>query len=157
VNTLRRVHRFEVPTRDIWPRSAAQIPLVRRDVTAIFRLLRENGYSQNRMAALTGMSQPEVSAVLRTRRVQTYDLLQRIFTGLAIPPCIVGMASCCSCCEHDAPTIAALAEATEALSLDRHPDPPLHSEPSAESLPMPRGRWTASGSWLHGFSHSRNG
>jgi hypothetical protein len=43
--------------------------LAARDITRVFRLLQKIGFSQQRIAAMTGQSQPEVSAIIHGRRV----------------------------------------------------------------------------------------
>jgi transcriptional regulator with XRE-family HTH domain len=63
-----------------------------RDITRVFRLLQKIGYSQQRIAALTGQSQPEVSAIIHGRRVMAYDVLSRIADGLGVPRGYMGLA-----------------------------------------------------------------
>ena len=76
-------------------REAVQV----RDFTTIYRLLQNRGYSQQRIAALTGQSQPEVSAIIHGRKVMAYDVMLRIVDGLGIPR---GPAGLCSCdCAYD--------------------------------------------------------
>jgi transcriptional regulator with XRE-family HTH domain len=65
-----------------------------RDWTTVYRLLQRIGYSQQRIAALTTQSQPEVSAIMNGRRVMAYDVMYRIASGLGIPLHLVGMSSC---------------------------------------------------------------
>lgn len=74
--------------------------LAARDMTAVYRQLQRIGLSQQRIAAATGQSQPEISAIIHGRRVMAYDVFHRIFIGLGVPLCQVGMAACCSCCGH---------------------------------------------------------
>jgi transcriptional regulator with XRE-family HTH domain len=74
-----------------------EVPLMRaalgaRDVRQMYRLLQRLGYSQQRIAALAGQSQPEVSAILHGRRVMAYDVLSRIADGLGIPRGYMGLA-----------------------------------------------------------------
>jgi transcriptional regulator with XRE-family HTH domain len=67
--------------------------LARRDIVAVYRLLRRFGMSQRAIAAKTGQSQSEVSDILgQKRRVLSYDLLARIAEGLEIPPGWLGLA-----------------------------------------------------------------
>ncbi len=47
--------------------------------------------SQRQIANLTGQSQSEVCEILKGRRVQAYDLLLRIATGLGIPREAMGL------------------------------------------------------------------
>jgi transcriptional regulator with XRE-family HTH domain len=63
-----------------------------RDVTRVYRLLQKLGYSQQRIAALTGQSQPEVSAIIHGRKVMAYEVLSRIADGLGIPRGYLGLA-----------------------------------------------------------------
>jgi transcriptional regulator with XRE-family HTH domain len=51
----------------------------------VYRLLNEAGVPQRTIAALVGQSQSEVSEIIKGRRVQAYDVLARICTGLGIP------------------------------------------------------------------------
>src|SRR5262245_6150080 len=59
--------------------------LARRDIAEVFRLLQRRGVSQRRIAALTGVSQSEVSEILgnrhrRGRHVASVDVLTRIMS-----------------------------------------------------------------------------
>jgi hypothetical protein len=56
-----------------------------RDILTMYRLLQRYGFSQRRIAALTGQSQSEVFEILCGRRVTTYDLLVRIADGPGAP------------------------------------------------------------------------
>lgn len=69
-----------------------KVALGARDVTRVYRLLQKVGFSQQRIAALTGQSQPEVSAIIHGRRVMAYDVLARIAEGLGIPRGSMGLA-----------------------------------------------------------------
>jgi transcriptional regulator with XRE-family HTH domain len=84
-------------------RPAMLAALTLHDVTGVFRQLQKIGFSQQRIAALTGQAQPEVSAIIHGRKVMAYDLLHRVFESLGVPMCLVGMASCCDCCPHQPP------------------------------------------------------
>jgi transcriptional regulator with XRE-family HTH domain len=77
--------------------------LTTRDATRVYRQLQKIGFTQQRIAAITGQSQPEVSAIIHGRRVMAYDVLYRIFSSLGVPLCLVGLASCCPCCPHQPP------------------------------------------------------
>jgi hypothetical protein len=74
-----------------------------RAVTPVYRQLQKIGFSQHRIAALTGHSQSEVSAIIHGRQVQAYSVLYRVFTSLGVPLCLVSMAGCCRCCPHPYP------------------------------------------------------
>lgn len=73
--------------------------LRRHDFTHVFHQLQGIGYSQTAIAALTGQSQPEISAFVQgKRRASAYALLARITAGLGIPDHYVGVAWCrCIC------------------------------------------------------------
>jgi transcriptional regulator with XRE-family HTH domain len=71
---------------DIWRSSATLQALRRRDVSTIFHLARKHGISQQRIAANTGLVQGRVSQVMTgKRRVETFDLMERIATGFNMP------------------------------------------------------------------------
>jgi transcriptional regulator with XRE-family HTH domain len=83
------------PGPEIWESPEMREAVAARDVTKVFRLLQRVGMSQQRIAALTGQSQPEVSAIIHGRKVQAYDVLLRVTDGLGIPRGLAGMSSCC--------------------------------------------------------------
>lgn len=66
--------------------------LAQRDITEVYRLLKQAGVSQRVIATATGQSQSEVSEILSGRQVQAYDLLVRIAAGLRIPRGAMGLA-----------------------------------------------------------------
>jgi predicted XRE-type DNA-binding protein len=69
-----------------WLRPDLQEALATRDIAAIFRFLRGHGFSQTRIAVLTGQNQSEVSAILTHGcQVSAYDVLARITDGWAFP------------------------------------------------------------------------
>ncbi|HKR52116.1 MAG TPA: helix-turn-helix transcriptional regulator, partial [Pseudonocardiaceae bacterium] len=59
--------------------------LVARDVTLVYRLLRQRGVVQREIARRTGQTQSEVSDILRGRRVRDVMVLERIVDGLGVP------------------------------------------------------------------------
>ncbi len=66
--------------------------LAARDITALYRLLKDDaGVSQRQIAALTGQSQSEVSEILSGRQVKQYETLPRIAEGLGIPRELMGL------------------------------------------------------------------
>ena len=65
--------------------------LADRDITALYRILRDTRITQRRIAELTGQSQSEVSEIIKGRRVLAYDLLVRIAQGLGIPRELMGL------------------------------------------------------------------
>ncbi|GAA3036794.1 helix-turn-helix domain-containing protein [Actinokineospora globicatena] len=82
----------ERPDPGIWELPAMRAALARRDITAVYRLLKRHGISQRRIALLTGQAQPEVSVIARGRQVMSYDVLDRIAEGMGIPRGHMGLA-----------------------------------------------------------------
>jgi transcriptional regulator with XRE-family HTH domain len=78
-------YRYDPVDPEEWDRPEMRAALAERDVTQIYRLLQQIGFSQQRIAALTGQSQPEVSAIIHGRKVMAYDTLSRICDGLGAP------------------------------------------------------------------------
>ena len=78
----------------VWEDPVMRLALAARDITTVYRLLQKRGFSQQRIAAMTGQSQPEVSAIIHGRKVTTYGVLLRIADGLGIPRGYLGLASC---------------------------------------------------------------
>src|SRR5437660_9062435 len=66
--------------------------LAARDIGTVYRLLYQAGISQRTIAALTGQAQSEISDVLNGRQVMSYDVLERIASGLGIPRGYMGLA-----------------------------------------------------------------
>ncbi|MBY8854580.1 helix-turn-helix domain-containing protein, partial [Saccharothrix sp. MB29] len=56
-------------TPDVWDQQEMRDALARREISAVYRLLRRHGVSQRQIAALTGQSQSEVSEILKGRQV----------------------------------------------------------------------------------------
>jgi transcriptional regulator with XRE-family HTH domain len=92
--------RPEPPDPAEWHRPELRSVLLSRDVRAIYRYLQRIGFSQQRIAALAGQSQPEVSSILSGRRVTAYDVLARIADGLRIPRGFLRMAYTADGSEH---------------------------------------------------------
>ena len=67
VNALYQGPLYERPDPTTWHRPEMLAAVTNRDITNVFRLLQKIGMSQQRIAALTGQSQPEVSAILHGR------------------------------------------------------------------------------------------
>lgn len=59
--------------------------LAAQDVGACFRILTENGWTQNRIAKAARMHQSEISEIIKGRQVIVYRVLARIANGLGIP------------------------------------------------------------------------
>lgn len=70
----------------------ARHALAHRDVTAVFRILRDAGVSQVRIASATGQGQSEVSEIMSGRQVQSVTLLERIADGLGVRRGWMGLA-----------------------------------------------------------------
>jgi antitoxin component HigA of HigAB toxin-antitoxin module len=66
--------------------------LSNRDMQIIIRLLQRYGFSQRRIASMTGQSQSEISEILCGRRVHSYEVLVRVAEGLGIPRGWTGLA-----------------------------------------------------------------
>jgi transcriptional regulator with XRE-family HTH domain len=64
----------------------------KRDASAIFRILNKNGIPQRELAERVGMTQSEVSEILKGRKVMSYDVLVRIAEGLGIRRGMMGLA-----------------------------------------------------------------
>ena len=75
-----------------WGPPEMRAVLAVRDITGLYRLLQRYGFSQQRIAAMTGQSQPEVSAIMHGRKVMAYDVLVRIADGLGVPRGLMGLA-----------------------------------------------------------------
>ena len=89
-----------------WTRPDLQDALANRDIAAVYQFLRTRGFSQTRIAALSGQNQSEGAAFLPPdRQVRAHDVLARIADGLPIPRGLMGLA-------HTAP-IAAVHDGTE--------------------------------------------
>jgi transcriptional regulator with XRE-family HTH domain len=77
----------------MWNRLDMRIALARHDVGAVFRLMQRFGFSQRAIAALTGITQVEVSEIVcGRRRIQGYAVLERLVEGLALPRGWAGLA-----------------------------------------------------------------
>lgn len=66
--------------------------LAQRDITAVYRMLRDAGVSQASIAHATGQKQSEVSEIISGRQVQSVVLLERIADGLGVPRGWMGLA-----------------------------------------------------------------
>jgi Helix-turn-helix domain len=63
-------------------RGDRQLELARHDIGAVFRLMRRFGFSQRAIAALTGITQAEVSEIMSgRRRILGYSVLERLADG----------------------------------------------------------------------------
>jgi transcriptional regulator with XRE-family HTH domain len=75
-----------------WREERTAAVLRTRDVAGLYRLLQRRGVSQRQIAALTGQSQSEISEILAGRRVNSYDVLERIAAGIGVPRGLLGLA-----------------------------------------------------------------
>lgn len=66
--------------------------LAARDITKVYKLLKDAGVAQRTIAGATGQSQSEVSEILNGRQVMGYDVLVRICEGLGISRGAMGLA-----------------------------------------------------------------
>ncbi|MGH4011005.1 MAG: helix-turn-helix transcriptional regulator [Pseudonocardiaceae bacterium] len=72
--------------------ATARHSLAARDITAVFRILRDAGVSQLRIARATGQRQSEISEIVSGRQVQSVAVLERIADGLGVPRGWMGLA-----------------------------------------------------------------
>ncbi|MBV9164273.1 MAG: helix-turn-helix transcriptional regulator, partial [Pseudonocardiales bacterium] len=70
---------------DLIARPDVRAFLAARDISALYRVLSEHGWSQRRIAKATRTQQPEISEIVKGRKVIGYDVLVRIAEGLGIP------------------------------------------------------------------------
>jgi transcriptional regulator with XRE-family HTH domain len=66
--------------------------LATHDIGQVFRFVLDSGVTHRELAVLVKMSQSEVSEVLKGRRVQAYDVLERIGEALEVPRKLMGLA-----------------------------------------------------------------
>ena len=101
MNVLDQEGMYGRPDPRMWYDAPMFAAVRARDFTRIYRLLQKHGYSQQRIGALTGQSQPEVSSVIHGRKIMAYDVMQRIAGGLGIPRGIAGLCFCsCQTLDH---------------------------------------------------------
>jgi transcriptional regulator with XRE-family HTH domain len=77
---------------DLLTGAVARHALAHRDITAVFRILRDAGVSQTRLAHATGQQQSEISEIISGRQVQSVALLERIADGLQVRRGWMGLA-----------------------------------------------------------------
>jgi transcriptional regulator with XRE-family HTH domain len=88
------------------------------EVGVLFRWLNQHGWSQVQIANATGQSQPEVSAIMKGRKVTAHSVLLRIARGLHIPLGYMRLSSC-TVCEDDPPDGRAPETEEESVMLRR--------------------------------------
>lgn len=77
----------------MWTSIDMRVALARHDIGTVFRLMQRYGHSQRAIAALTGITQAEVSEIISDRRrVVAYSVLERLADGLRVPRGWVGLA-----------------------------------------------------------------
>jgi len=80
-------------TRRMWASLDMRVALARHDVGTVFRLMQRYGFSPRAIAALTGITQAEVSEIVSgRRRVLAYSVLERLADGLQLPRGWLGLA-----------------------------------------------------------------
>lgn len=78
---------------DVWDEPEMHVALAARDIGAMYRHLCGHGFSQYKIARMTGQSQSEVSEIMHGgRQVLAYDVLERIAKGLGAPRGHMGLA-----------------------------------------------------------------
>jgi transcriptional regulator with XRE-family HTH domain len=77
---------------DLLAGATARHALAHRDITTVFRILRDAGVSQTRLAHATGQQQSEISEIISGRQVQSVALLERIADGLGVRRGWMGLA-----------------------------------------------------------------
>ncbi|MEU4424194.1 helix-turn-helix domain-containing protein [Actinoplanes sp. NPDC024001] len=75
-----------------WEHPEVRAALRVRDLATVYKALGKRGFSQRRIAAMTGQSPSEVYEIVRGRQVMAYDLLVRIADGLGVPRGYMGLA-----------------------------------------------------------------
>jgi transcriptional regulator with XRE-family HTH domain len=70
---------------ELLARPEVRTALAGHDIGALFRVLREHGWTQREIARATGMAQPSVCEIVQGRRVIGFQVLVRIADGLGIP------------------------------------------------------------------------
>src|SRR5262245_38952297 len=76
----------------LWERQDFREALGARDIGAFYRLLARLGFSQYRIAQITGQAQSDISEIVGGRRVTSYEVLVRIAAGFGIPRGYLGLA-----------------------------------------------------------------
>lgn len=92
---------IEQPPAALWEEPEVRAALRHHDIKALMVRLMREGYSQRKIAALTGQQQSEISVIIHGRKIVTYGTLVRIATGLGIPRGYLGL----SWCERDCPPV----------------------------------------------------
>ncbi|HSV65798.1 MAG TPA: hypothetical protein VLJ59_07820 [Mycobacteriales bacterium] len=98
MNTIPPSPLWQLPDRPdpaLWDEPRMRAALAHHDLRHVYQTLSLHGYSQQRIAALTGQSQPEVSSIIHNRRhVQAYAVLLGVARSLGIPLGYMGLSHC---------------------------------------------------------------
>ncbi|MBP2340555.1 helix-turn-helix domain-containing protein [Saccharothrix coeruleofusca] len=85
----------------VWHRDDVVEALESRDISRLLVLIRRYaGYSQTDLSVVTGIAQGRISEYMRGVRQPTLDTIERIATGVRMPPdcrCRLGLAPARSC------------------------------------------------------------
>jgi len=77
----------------MWDRPDMRQALAHHDLQTVFRLMQRHGVPQRAIAALTGLAQSDVSAIVcGKRQVTAYTVLERLAQGLGLPRGWLGLA-----------------------------------------------------------------
>ncbi|WP_367131523.1 hypothetical protein [Saccharothrix sp. HUAS TT1] len=77
---------------DVWEEREMRTALALRDITTVYRLLANHGVPPERIASMTGQPAHDVDHVLTGAKVESYDTLIDIATGLGVPLGYMGLA-----------------------------------------------------------------
>jgi transcriptional regulator with XRE-family HTH domain len=86
-----------------WEQSNMRRALAVRNISEVYRALRDLGITQRQIAQHTGQSQSEVSEILNGRVVRDYQVLERIADGLDIPRAAMGLSYAGGVTDAEAP------------------------------------------------------
>ncbi|QQQ77589.1 hypothetical protein IOD16_03460 [Saccharothrix sp. 6-C] len=77
---------------DLWEQHEMRAALASRDISTVYRLLTHHGVPRARIATLTGHPDQAVARIIAGAKVESYETLTDIATGLGIPPGYMGLA-----------------------------------------------------------------
>jgi transcriptional regulator with XRE-family HTH domain len=114
---------------DLLTYPTARKALAHRDITTVFRILRDAGVSQVRLACAPGQQQSEISEIISGRQVQSVALLERIADGLGVPRGWLGLAYTPSLASEPVTPDDAATEDARKANLLRHAATVLYGAP----------------------------
>ncbi len=114
---------------DLLTDPAARRALAERDIAAVFRMLRDAGVSQVKIALATGQQQSEISEIVSGRQVQSVAVLERIADGLGVRRGWMGLAYVPDLEPEPAAPVDASTEQECGDNLLRHAAAVLYGEP----------------------------